>query len=155
MEKNHHTQSFPFPSSPFPFSRTASFPFTPRSPAQNPKMKGRRISLIFIIIGIAVRVGFYLYHRLSVLGSFRNPTRKASSFAVDDQIFLLDGLSHCEDLTYIPELGKIYTACQGDMGVRYGWFPPLSNFDRPSGVEGVDGGLYSIDVEVGSTETSP
>jgi len=110
-------------------------------------MKTQRTALLFVLTSMIARAGMYIYSRLSVFGAFRHPTTSASSFALDGEIFTLPGLKQC-DLHHIQALGKVYTACQGDETVRFGWFPSVGNFDRPELVERSDGGIYVIDVEV-------
>ena len=113
-------------------------------------MRSLTTALIFVLFSIFARSAFYMYKRLVVLGAFRGPYRSAHSFAVDDEIFTLPELIQCEDLEYLPELGKILTACQGDHSLRYSWFPGVGNLHGAEDVERVpDGGLYVIDVAVG------
>jgi hypothetical protein len=78
-------------------------------------------------------------HELKVLGVGRTvPVSTIDYVKIQDTI-------HCEDLHYYAPANLLFTACE-DRYTRFGWFPPLGNFEPPKG--GVQGSFHVVDPEV-------
>jgi hypothetical protein len=78
-------------------------------------------------------------HELKVLGVGRTvPVSTIDYVKIQDTI-------HCEDLHYYAPANLLFTACE-DRYTRFGWFPPLGNFEPPK--EGVQGSFHVVDPEV-------
>jgi hypothetical protein len=111
------------------------------------------MKLIHVIsIPLLLPIVTYIYNRLSIFGLFRYPTSQVCSYALDDEYFVIKGPNHCEDIEYIPELSKIYAACQGNVESRYKWWPAWNVLYDPEAGRQADGQIWEVDVKVCQTK---
>jgi hypothetical protein len=82
-------------------------------------------------------------HELKVLGVGRSVSVSTIANAVD--YVKIEDTTHCEDLHYYAPANLLFTACE-DRHTRFGWFPPLGNFEPPQ--DGIQGSIHVIDPEV-------
>jgi hypothetical protein len=82
-------------------------------------------------------------HELKVLGVGRSVPVSTIANAVD--YVTIDDTTHCEDLHYYAPANLLFTACE-DRYTRFGWFPPLGNFEPPR--ESTQGSFHVVDPEV-------
>jgi hypothetical protein len=82
-------------------------------------------------------------HELKVLGVGRSVSVSTIANAVD--YVKIEDTTHCEDLHYYAPANLLFTACE-DRHTRFGWFPPLGNFEPPQ--DGTQGSIHVIDPEV-------
>lgn len=78
-----------------------------------------------------------------VLGLFRNPASTILTSA--NEFAIVGGTTHCEDLHYHEPSESLFTACEDNESTRYSWFPPLANYDNPSGAAKARGSIKIID----------
>lgn len=85
-------------------------------------------------------------HELTVVGIGRaipQSTIPSSSSSAD--YVRIEDTYHCEDLHHYTPANLLFAACE-DRPTRFGWFPPLHNFEPP--VDGTQGSFHVIDPEV-------
>ncbi|KAK0720288.1 hypothetical protein B0H67DRAFT_181997 [Lasiosphaeris hirsuta] len=70
-------------------------------------------------------IGPLAYQRLLVLGVVRWKLNSTSGV----EIITIPDTTHCEDLHYHVPSETLFTACEDNPSTRFGWFPPLANFD--------------------------
>lgn len=104
-----------------------------------------KLPLLLAIVPIIPSI--YLYQRLSFVGAFRRTFTPISALYAPEDYFDLP-IGQVEDLAYHHPSGLIFSAGQGNVSARAGWFPPWANFDRPDDAAVADGGLWVIDSEV-------
>jgi hypothetical protein len=104
--------------------------------------------LYLVLPPLLVPILTYTYTRLAIFGVFQYPSIQAASFALIDKIFTIPGPNQCEDIEYIPKLGKIYAACQGNVESRYRWWPAWNVLDDPEAGRRADGQIWEVDVKV-------
>ncbi|THX68924.1 serum paraoxonase/arylesterase family protein [Aureobasidium pullulans] len=84
-------------------------------------------------------------HELTVVGIGRavpQSTIPSSSSSAD--YVRIEDTYHCEDLHHYTPANLLFAACE-DRPTRFGWFPPLHNFEPP--VDGTQGSFHVIDPE--------
>ena len=116
-----------------------------------------RTTSIILLSSLAIPFLSFLYSRLSLFGVFRFHFHSIHTFInryTDQELFLIKGIQQCEDIEYVPRLGKIYAACQGNTTARWGWWPAWNNLDNPVDGLNADGGLFVIDVKVSRPKAS-
>ncbi|KAK0619382.1 hypothetical protein B0T14DRAFT_432014 [Immersiella caudata] len=100
-------------------------------------------SLTGILLAYAVYVlGPPIHHSLTVLGVFRRDP--LSTLSAEEFIIIRD-TTHCEDLHYYAPSGSLFAACEDNPDTRFGWFPPLANFDDPELGKRGRGSIHVID----------
>ncbi|KAK3370018.1 hypothetical protein B0H63DRAFT_305656 [Podospora didyma] len=96
-------------------------------------MKGNTWLLLFSIacaISAKIYAEFWpgINQTLVVLGFFRKPEDLVNTAG---EVVAIPDTRHCEDLHYHASSGLLFTACEDKAETRFGWFPPLANFDNP------------------------
>ncbi|KAK3359455.1 hypothetical protein B0T25DRAFT_99010 [Lasiosphaeria hispida] len=83
-------------------------------------------SLVAALLAYALHAfGPSTHQRLLVLGALRWKLNSTP----DVEVFVIRDTTHCEDLHYHVPSETLFTACEDDHTTRFGWFPPLANFD--------------------------
>lgn len=96
---------------------------------------GKWLNLAFLTALVAWLAG-PLYRQLTVLGVFREKLSKDRVYTEGANLFTIEDTMQCEDLHYYPLSGQLFTACEDSMEPRYEWFPPMTNFKKPSTATG-------------------
>lgn len=114
----------------------------------------RSISTIALYVAfLAIPLG-YLYNSyipavqrlLTVFGVYRQPAAIRVTNAED--LVLVEGTTHCEDIHYYAPSHELYTACE-DSQVRFSWFPPLAEFNA-SVLDQAQASVFVINPDVSS-----
>jgi hypothetical protein len=104
------------------------------------------VALLSIPLGYIYNAyGPVIRRSFTVAGVFRYPTPIARANSQD--LVIIEGTTHCEDIHYHEPSHQLYTACEDSKKTRFSWFPPLGNFDV-STVRDSHGGLFVIDPDV-------
>ncbi|KAK9774687.1 putative Serum paraoxonase/arylesterase 2 [Seiridium cardinale] len=99
------------------------------------------IALIAIPLGYVYNAYFPAVQRaITLFGIYRHPD--AVRVASPEDLVLIDGTIHCEDLHYYAPAHELYSACE-DSHIRFSWFPPLLEFNA-SVINQARGGLFVI-----------
>ncbi|KAK5656871.1 hypothetical protein OQA88_4420 [Cercophora sp. LCS_1] len=110
-------------------------------------MAPRFLSLPGVILAYLVYTyGFPAYKSLGIFGAFRTP-----GSSPHDVVVIPDTVN-CEDIHYEPLTGNIFTACEDNVETRFGWFPPLANFDDPELGRKGKGSIHVIDPKTMKSE---
>ncbi|KAI0125435.1 hypothetical protein BJ170DRAFT_631146 [Xylariales sp. AK1849] len=115
------------------------------------RMARSLLTVAICIAFLSIAIG-YIYNSwlttlarpITVLGVLRDPVPIAQF--TDENITLIEGTTHCEDIHYHAPSHKLYTACEDSGNTRFAWFPPLALFDC-SVVNQARGGLFVIEPE--------
>jgi hypothetical protein len=96
---------------------------------------------------------YYLYDRLSFVGTFRLKFKSISTQYQATEYFTIP-MAQVEDLVYHTSSGMIFATGQGNASARAGWWPPWANFDVSSDAQNADGGIWMIDPQVSRVKSS-
>ncbi|WWD22904.1 hypothetical protein CI109_107399 [Kwoniella shandongensis] len=112
-----------------------------------------RTTLFVALAALLIPPGWYMHHRLSLFGAFRQSFQTASSFVSSnsDDIFRIEGIFQAEDLAYHESSGLVIVAGQGGWESRFRWWPAWAVFEDPSKAKDADGGLWVIDPKTWET----
>ncbi|KAL1851830.1 hypothetical protein Plec18167_009469 [Paecilomyces lecythidis] len=102
------------------------------------------VLLALLTVLVAVTYG-PVSHYLTVVGAWRHPSRMV--FATDSDLVKIKDTIVCEDLHLYHPTNTLFTACEDDPHRRFGWFPPLGNFERPPQTTEDGGSIHIIDPE--------
>ncbi|KAH8650201.1 serum paraoxonase/arylesterase family protein [Xylariales sp. PMI_506] len=81
----------------------------------------------------------------TVMGISRSPVMFQA--ASPDELVLIEGTTHCEDIHYFEPSQELYTACEDSDLTRFSWFPPLTSLNA-SVLTQARGGLFVIDPQL-------
>lgn len=105
---------------------------------------GNFLNLTILAVLVAVLSG-PLYRQFTLFGVFRHPLSSERLFAEGQNLFIIEDTKECEDLHYHSPSNKLFTACEDSILPRFGWFPPMTRFEKPSRATG---SIHVIDPEV-------
>lgn len=114
-------------------------------PGNKSGMAFNTVLLALLTVLVAVTYG-PVSHYLTVVGAWRHPSRMV--FATDSDLVKIKDTIVCEDLHLYHPTNTLFTACEDDPHRRFGWFPPLGNFERPPQTTEDGGSIHIIDPEV-------
>ncbi|KAK3686097.1 hypothetical protein B0T22DRAFT_383311 [Podospora appendiculata] len=86
--------------------------------------------------------GALIHRTLTVFGALR--WQLENTHAGQDIVAIAD-TTHCEDIHYHAPSATLFTACEDNADMRFKWFPPLTNFDRPELAAKGRGSIHVID----------
>ncbi|KAF7538098.1 hypothetical protein G7054_g3264 [Neopestalotiopsis clavispora] len=96
--------------------------------ARSPALLAISVALLAVPLGYLYNTYSPMVQRfITVSGIYRSPS--AVSVASADDLVLIDGTIHCEDLHYYEPSHELYTACEDSLATRFSWFPPLAEFN--------------------------
>lgn len=101
--------------------------------------------LALLTVLLAVTYG-PVSHYLTVIGAWRHPSRRV--LATDSDLVKIEDTIICEDLHLYHPTNTLFSACEDDFHRRFGWFPPLGNFENPPQSTEGGGSIHIIDPEV-------
>ncbi|KAJ9204926.1 hypothetical protein DTO166G4_7678 [Paecilomyces variotii] len=100
--------------------------------------------LALLTVLLAVTYG-PVSHYLTVIGAWRHPSRRV--LATDSDLVKIEDTIICEDLHLYHPTNTLFSACEDDFHRRFGWFPPLGNFENPPQSTEGGGSIHIIDPE--------
>ncbi|ETS86818.1 hypothetical protein PFICI_00646 [Pestalotiopsis fici W106-1] len=96
--------------------------------AKSPALIAIYVALLAVPLGYLYNTYYPVVQRtITVFGIYRSPS--AVSVASAEDLVLIDGTIHCEDIHYYAPSHELYMACEDSPVTRFSWFPPLAEFN--------------------------